>query len=98
MSQRTPYRELALVPKVVEPAPLVPFIKMNNFGPCPKCGTDRDPHVRRHGGPLKIIGRGVCTGRRFGLCRAGCNETREHFHVDCIVCGWRGLMATADAT
>jgi hypothetical protein len=95
MSPRAPYRELAIVPMAVELAPLTPFIERNGFDhmSCPKCTT----RTRFLGSPVKIVGRGTCTGRKVGLCGAGCTESREHFHVHCRACGWRGLMAPADA-
>jgi DNA-directed RNA polymerase subunit RPC12/RpoP len=35
----------------------------------------------------------LCAGKEFGLCKKGCAETREHFHVKCRKCGFRALMA-----
>lgn len=93
MSPR-PYRELALVPSVVEPTVLWPWAwqskKMGGTSGCPKC--KEPPTV------ASIEGR-LCVGRtRFWPFRKACLETREHFHVRCRVCGWTTLMATADAT
>jgi hypothetical protein len=97
MSAR-PYRELALVPSVVEPAALVPFRTARIGSPCPKClavDYDKAWNLVRH--PAVLIRGGVCMGRRVGLCRAGCREERPHFHARCRCCGSRWIMATADA-
>ena len=63
MSQQRPYRELALVPTVVEPAPLWSWYHQERPVECPKA----------------------------------CRETREHFHVKCLVCGWSTIMAPRDS-
>jgi hypothetical protein len=101
MSQHAPYRAMALVPMAVELAPLTPFIETRKYGDasssCPKCKARTRSSIFFLGSPVKIVGRGTCTGRNVGLCGAGCTESREHFHVRCRECGWRGLMAPADA-
>ena len=94
MSPR-PYRELALVSRVDEPAALWPWHPVETRS-CPKgCSTAYS---------VQVVG-GFCTGyaghTRFWPFRkvlAACTETRGHFHVQCPICGWMTLMATADAT
>jgi DNA-directed RNA polymerase subunit RPC12/RpoP len=80
-----PYRELALVP--IEPEKLAAFSEYK----CPKCAQGSWQN------PALIFRGGICFGRKVGLCKAGCNETREHFHIRCKACGSRFLMAPANA-
>jgi hypothetical protein len=91
-----PYRELALVPTVTEPATISPFSGRK----CPKCGEDRydswHPFVTNYHAVL--LQGGLCTGRKGGLFVVGCSEHRVHFHAWCRACGSRFLMAPADAT
>lgn len=105
MSPR-PYRELALVPSIVEPAKLWPWRPLADE-PCPKCrykrgasyiahDSDNKPFTREYTPVLKSSLR-MCTGHsRFWPFRKVCLETREHFHVKCRQCGWLTLMAAAD--
>jgi hypothetical protein len=87
-------------PRPLEPEPLWPWRAVRGEKPaeCPKCYTaGRDPYTKKIVQPPLETSK-LCTGRRVGLCKwVVCAETREHFHVTCRYCGWRTLMATADA-
>jgi hypothetical protein len=100
MSPR-PYRELALVPSVVEPTELWPWHSCI-YTQCPKCQRavrDNDGKIDATTSDPVLTESVLCTGRRGLLAwlrRTTCRETREHFHVRCRVCRWTTLMATAD--
>lgn len=101
-----PYHELALVPSIQEPAPLWAWHNLHNE-PCPKCRYTRGKTwteysvvtamvVTRRAPPILRASK-LCVGcTRFWPFRKACLETREHFHVQCRMCGWSILMATAD--
>ena len=105
MSQ-SPFRILAVVPQLGELAPLWPWVWLGEGAQvsCPKCyvskisavmSPNRDWVAVPERAALEQIWK-ICTGKRVGVCRAGCPETREHFHVKCVMCGWRANMAAKD--
>ena len=100
-----PYRIPAKVISIIEPAPLFPNQvwsddkrlmtaaghKSGEYDVyCPKCRFNT----------LYLTSTTICTGKSTRDCceevQVLCPEHREHFHIRCSRCSFRGLMATAD--
>lgn len=95
-----PYRALALIePLPVDPvvrtlrlAGALPFVKITSisYTPCPFCQTKKDVSY----GP-ELDGQ-LCIGKRRWWRPWGCTLLVAHFHVRCVTCEARWIMAPAN--
>jgi hypothetical protein len=91
--QQSAYRTPDVLDVVPGPQSLKPFVLYRDGSyeseRCVKCGAGRV--MRWFGSGRAVRLSRLCTGK------AGCSETRKHFHVSCRSCGGMWLMATKDS-